>query len=259
MIEVKLRSANVCRDPSWKCTYIQTHCINERWTPLNKHYSVLNVRTALSAANSFTHGDLLFFFFFLTEIRKRRKSLRRRFDSFSKEKKERGEFISRVSAQVKTILFHEAPVWDTVLLLQSILSSETHSCLLKQHHYRWLSVTFTVFTKNKCLRPADWLMEGLVSLALFLRHQWAVTVWDKFCYEWTEHRHHAVWQSCFVTLQIKRLSISHFPVRLDYLAGKESCFPPGSTYQVSKKSGAGTESLVIFQNKKAFWLWKETI
>lgn len=108
-------------------------------------------------------------------------------------------------------LFHEAPVWDTVLLLQSILWSETHWCLLKPHHYSWLSVAFTVFTKNKCLRPADWLMEGLVSLALSLRHQLAVTVRDKFYTERTEHCHHAVWQSCCVTLQIKkRPSISLF-------------------------------------------------
>lgn len=35
------------------------------------------------------------FFFLLAEVRKRRKSLRRRFDSFSKEKKERGGFVAQ--------------------------------------------------------------------------------------------------------------------------------------------------------------------
>lgn len=47
-----------------------------------------------------------FFFSLLSEVRKRRKSLRRRFDSFSKEKKERGGFVvwfSRVVTSSETL------------------------------------------------------------------------------------------------------------------------------------------------------------
>ncbi|MEQ2287553.1 hypothetical protein AMECASPLE_013824 [Ameca splendens] len=44
------------------------------------------------------------------EIRKRRKSLRRRFDSFSKEKKERGKWMQQIDFKVvkqKTICGHK--------------------------------------------------------------------------------------------------------------------------------------------------------
>lgn len=44
---------------------------------------------------SLVKWSMLSFLFFLTETHKRRKSLRRRFDSFSKEKKERGQFVTQ--------------------------------------------------------------------------------------------------------------------------------------------------------------------
>nr|XP_019965078.1 PREDICTED: rho GTPase-activating protein 6-like [Paralichthys olivaceus] len=55
-----------------------------RWPPSRWRYF-----DSISSNDHFTHCNLFFSFFFSTEIRKRRKSLRRKFDSFSKEKKER--------------------------------------------------------------------------------------------------------------------------------------------------------------------------
>lgn len=134
-----------------------------------------------------------FCFFFFTEIHKRRKSLRRKFDSFSKEKKERGKFIAQTQSCVvkdNSISGHGLcliicgngffPVWpDThsVCYSKYYYQRQCPLCPLRQHYNPWRPVAFTangltylkycVYKAQVAQGAAGWLMFSDSSLCLY--------------------------------------------------------------------------------------------